>query len=332
MNRKELLDAINKIEPALSDGKLIEFKGMIIFDGEKMLSYGDDISVSVPFKTDFEAAIKAEEFQNLIKKLADVEVLLTVKDNQLIVEAGKTIAGFSLIGYNSEDVPDLGLAQASEWNKFPESFLSDLKFCVFSASSDDAYGVLCNLNVKKDKIISSDNYRLTEKKLTTEMDGIKDSLLIPRKVSSFLASFSLVEYAITDACAHYRDANGVVFTHRLVADVYPNVEAVFDIEGKEIVLPKELAGALTRAHAVLSKDEDKATIEIKEGSIKVTTEGVGKWFEEKIDHPHKEHLKFNVNPEYMAQILEFSTNSVVGENALMFHAPGFRHLVCLIGE
>jgi len=334
MKKQVLLEAIKKVKPAISDGKLIEFKGLIIFDGEKLISYGDNISISVPLKTDFIAAIQEEKFTKLIEKSAVDEISLSLEEDQLIVGAeGK--AGFSLISYDPKTIPDLGLAQVKEWNKFPEGFIDALKFCIFSAANDSSYGSMCNLYVAKDRIISSDNYRISEKILKSEMTGLLDNkLLISRKIASFLSAFKIIEYALTESCAHYKDENGVVFTHRVIVDDYPSLEEFLNVEGRKIQLPKALSGALNRAQSILSKDEDKVTVKIAKKFINVFSEGKGAWFKEPVSAPDYDgdELKFDVSPEHMIQILEFSTDVIIGENILLFAGNDFRHSVCLINE
>lgn len=334
MKRQELLDAIGKVKPALADGKLIEFKGLLLFDGKKLVSYGDEISVSVPFETDFVAAISADEFSKLIQKTIETELDISLDNGQLLIKSGKMKAGFTLVEYNPEAVPDLGLSQVKRWFTFPKGFSDALKFCIFSASNDAAYGVLCNLKIEEERIISSDNYRITERNLSEKMFGTKTPLLIPRKIATFLSSFKLTKYAITDACAHYMDDTEVVFTHRLISEEYPQVEEHLKIEGSELELPKNLAGALGRAQAISSgEDESKVTISVGKKVIRIRGEAAGAWVEEPVDSSYKgEDLQFECSPEHLIQILDYSTMAIVGENALLFSGPDFRHSVCLINE
>jgi len=336
MKRKDLLDAINKVKPALADGKLIEFKGLLLFDGEKLVSYGDEISVSVPLKTDFIGAVKEDEFKKLIQKTTNPEIKISSDGKQFLVESmesGEMKAGFSLIEYNSESIPDLGLAQVKRWFSFPEGFIEVLKFCIFSASTNDAYGVLCNLNIGTERIVSGDNYRITERSLSKKMFGLKGPLLIPRKVASFLSGFKLTKYALTENCVHYKDDTEVVFTHRFISEEYPSINEYLEIQGEELNLPKELAGILSRAQTIIPKDEDKVTIVVSEGKIKVKAEGTGTWFEEPTATDYKgKDLQFDASPEHLIQILNYSTETIIGENALLFKGKDFRHSVCLISE
>ena len=336
LKRQELLDAIAKVKPALEDGKLIEFKGLLLFDGEKLVCYGDEISVSVPLKTDFVTAVKAQEFIKLISKTTEAELTIKIIDKQLVVTSGLMKAGFASVDYEPESVPDLGLSQVGRWFSLPDDFTEVLKFCIFSAASNDGYGVLCNLKVASDNILSSDNYRITERLLSKKLAGLKSGfLLIPRKIATFLSGFKLKNYAITDACAHYKDETGVVFTHRLILEEYPeDIVDHLQIKGQKLELPKNLIGALNRALAISTKEEEaKATIIVEKKTIKIKAEGTGTWFEEPVTSDYKgENLQFDAAPEHLIQILSRSTTTTIGEDALLFTGEGFRHSVCLFGE
>ena len=327
--RSEILNAIGKVKPALLDGKLIEFAGLLLFDGKKLISYGDEISISVPLETDFIAAVKAEEFSQLIQKIKENEVDLEIEEGQLLVKAGKMKAGFTLVEYDPESVPDLGLSQVEKWNKFPEGFVDALKFCMFSASSSPEYGVLCSLKIEPERIISSDNYRISEKLLSKKMKGIKEQLLMPRKVASFLANFKLEKFAITEACAHYRDEAKVVFTHRLISDEYPDVDAFLKVEGNDLQLPKDISGALDAASTIA----ETVDISVEKGLIRVRGESENRWIEYPVDSDYDgEKLVFRTSPEHMIQILRYSQQVTVGENILLFTSENFRHSVCLISD
>jgi len=332
MKKKEMVEAIGKVDPALKDGKLIEFAGLLIFDGKKLVSYGDDISVSVPLETGFTAAVKADEFSKLIQKIPGDDFEIELKDGQLVISAAGMKAGFSTVEFNEEAIPDWGQEQVKKWSKLTDNFTGNLRFCVFSASNDPSYGVLCNVKVEEEKLVSSDNYRITESILPKKLPKMKQSLLIPRKIALFLSGFDLEKFAITDACAHYQDKTGTVFTHRLIAEEYPDVSEHLDIEGSELKLPSTLTDALNRAKIIVSSDGGTEQVEvfIEKDKVLIRGEGIDSWIEEPIKHKYDgDALHFVASPEHLVQILSYSNEAVIGENAILFSGVNFRHAVCL---
>ena len=335
MKKQELLEAINKVRPALQDGKIIEFAGLLIFTGERLVGYGDELSISAPLVTDFEAAIEADRFSKLVQKIEQEEIEIALEEGQLILKAGSMETGFALGEYNKESLPDLGIEQVKTWYKFPQDFSEALKFCIFSSSTDPAFGVLCNLKIEQDRILSSDNFRITEKKLAKKIAKMKEnSFLIPRKIALFLGALELEKFAITESCIHYCDDTGAMFTHRQLSEEYPELDEYMAIEGKELELPKALSGALSRAEVIVSLSDDmhQVEVQIEEKLVLIKGEGSGgAWIKETVDSDYKGgNLSFVTVPEHLTQILKYTKKAIVGESAILFIGEDFRHAVWLI--
>lgn len=342
MKAKELSTAIDKVRPALLDGRMITWAGQLIFQDDFLVTLGDAINIVVPLQSGISVAIRAEEFMKLVQKLsADKEVTLRVsKDSKnLHVVSGNTKAKFPTIDFDSED-PVLTRHKISdiEWQPAPPGFAAILGFCVFSAADQAANMALTCLNVTGSRIISADNYRVTER-LLPEGLNMEGELLIPKKIARYLSKFALNEVGLSNYGVHYRDENGVIFTHNIVEDSYPieAVNSVLDVEGESLTLPTELSIVVDRVGVASVKDSDdirevKVTISEK-GDIGV--DGVGPYAEitdtceSKAEYSGKQ-LSFTVSADHLMQILAYSTTVKVGEEMLLFHGEGFRSVVCLL--
>ena len=337
MKTKDLAATIDKVKPAIADGKLIQYAGQLIFDGEKLIAYGDEITISVPLKTDFEARVRFEEFSELIKKIKTEEVKAKIDSGKLLITAGKLKAAFNLIEFDKEALPNFELDKIEEWIEVPDDFASALGFCIFTAAEQAANAALTCLNVEGGRILSADNFRVTEKILSVPLK-LAEPLLIPRKIASYLSKFSLKELASTDSCAHYSDGTGAIFTHRLISDGYPTeeVDKAMDIEGLELIMPEGLSNALETVGIAAVKDVDgvrEAHIVIDKNKFKVT--GVGPYvnIEDVVKGEYKgEALNLTVSPDHMKQILSYSNKAIIGDKVILFPGEGFRSIVCLLGD
>lgn len=333
-NKKELQVSVNKIKLALSDANIIQFKGLLIFDGKKLVSYGDEISVSTPLETDFVAAVGADKFIKLINKISKDEFDLTKDEekNKLFVKCDKMKAQFACADYDENAIPDIGLEQVKKWNDFPEDFAEAIGFCSFSASNDPSYGVLCNLKVESNRVLSSDNYRITERILSKKISELKEPLFIRNKVASFLTGFELSKFVITDTCAHYKDDSGAVFTHRLMKDEYPEIDEFMKVDGPKLQLPKEIIDVLDRAKTVID-DENIVELIVNKEFIEVKAKGMDAEIKEPVKFDYDgDELKFKTSPEHLIQILKKTQEVIIGESSLLFVGENFRHVVCLISE
>lgn len=76
MQRKELLDKVALVSPALASNDLVPVLSHVWFTGTTILAYNDQIAISAPFKTDFKGAVPGATFASLLKnsKAKDVEL------------------------------------------------------------------------------------------------------------------------------------------------------------------------------------------------------------------------------------------------------------------
>ena len=331
MKKDELLNAIDKLKPALADKGLIEYSGLIVLGDGRLTAYGDDISVSVPFVSPVEAALPWQEFTKLIRKLEAAEIEMKQEENQIVITAGKTRAGFNVSELSAPPVK--WVIEESGWQKLPDGFCGALGFCAFSTSADASLGILQCVYVHGNKVVSSDNFRITEFQLKSEAPEI----LVPRDVAVFLSKYDAKDVCIdsSGAAVHYKDASGVIFTQRAIADDFPMVEELFNVEGTEVEMPPEIEGALDRA-GVLADERDGMNyvrLTVARGQVFVRGQCEKGWVEERVPTSYKgKPMSFVASPKHLVQILDRSRKAIVGENTMLFKGEGFRHVVCLIAE
>ena len=194
VKRKELLDTLTKVQPGLASKEMIEQSKSFIFKDNKIITYNDEISISCKFKCDFEGAIKSEEFYKLLGKSKVKEMEITVEEGELRLKTKSSTAGIKM-----EDKINLPIDEVDRSGKkkeLPEKFLEGLKFCLFSVSKDAAKELLTCLLVKKNYVLSCDNYRLTKYKFGREVD-VKKSFVLPSQAAKQLLSYKPTHYAIS---------------------------------------------------------------------------------------------------------------------------------------
>lgn len=335
MKTEDLVNAAEKIQLALSDGKMTSNAGLIMFSNGLMLSYGDEISTSVPVAGlgKVKAAVHGTEFSQLIKKVKDKNITLKVVKDRLSVTSGKMKANFNMVDVNWEEIPEVGTGEGT-WVSLPERFTDDLRFCVFSAATHQSFGSLTCLNVCSDRIISSDNFRITEKMLSSEIP-IDNPVLIPRSAAAFLSRIKLVDFKVGKSEISYRDSGGVIFTHGIIGEEYPDVSPHLEIEGSEIKFPVNLRDALGHAEVVADEEMTKTiSVNVSKGIFVVKGEGSHAEVEEEVDAPDykDEGFSFIASPEHLLQILAITQDAIISDGSILFSGKGFRHLVALLGD
>jgi len=331
MKRKELLSAIEKVKPALSDGKISELSGMLIFDNDKLIGAGEEITICVPLDTDLKAVIPADEFTRLLNKFSQEDMEIDADEKELHVKAGKTEVWLKMV--EAKDIPSFDFEE-EDWRPLPEDFDEALGFCTFSASDQASMGVLTCLSVDGKRILSSDNFRITERILSEEID-LEKPILIPSKIAHFLSTFGLKEILITDSQAVYRNHDGAIFAHTLIDDNFEDVDEYLNVEGKKIDFPVELCAALSRVQ-VLAEESNKlkrVTITVDNWEIIAKCENIKGKAIEPVPIKYKgKKIEFVASPEHLSSIIPKANKATVSDGALLFEGDNFRHAVCLIAD
>lgn len=333
INRNELLQALAKVRPGLSSKGIIEQANHFIFTKESITTYNDFICINFPFKTDLQCSIKADEFYKLLQSMQDEMVIIACdKDMKVKMNGKATRAGLSAIkeGAITESIDQLGLASIKKWRVLPESFIEGVKLCMFSISKDVTSGALSCLCLNDDKMISSDNMRISQ----FIIDGFKGKVLIPLQAVVELAKYAVTKYFITDSWIHFKTDDDLIFSARLMKGDFPDVGALLDLKGSKITFPKELKEALKLIKIVVEDAIDivDQKISISIGADKIVCRGEGNigWAEQDIACTYQgKDIHFLINPAFLMDILNRTQDMIIGDDKALFVIDKFKHIMVL---
>jgi len=323
MDRMELLTAVAQTKPAITTSTLVEQNNVIIFTGREVQSYNDEILISVPIKTDLKGAIPAREMIDLLMKMEDEKIKVSQKNGVAEIKGKTTKAKITVM---NDTFPKM--EEVKKWKKLPADFLDGLNLCRFSTG--DAGDVFNNVCIKGDKIISCDNYRMTQ----YTMDSDMVDCLIPSQVVAGLLSFMPTSYATNKSWLCFRDKFKASFFIRRVKEKFPDVGDALKVKakGEKIVLPDELKENLQRTEILADEDlvtgYRTVTVTIKEGKIVCHGEcEVGSIDETiKFDYDGK-GVQFTIVPAFLCDILGKTNYMTVGDTSLNFKSKNFQHVV-----
>lgn len=328
MNKKELLEAIEKVKPAITTTSLTEQNNLILFNKKSVSSYNDEILITSIINTKIDGAVPANELITLLQKMKDETIKVVQKDNvlEIIGKTTKAKLKMSTLSFPKTKIPD-------KWKKLPEEFIKGLNYCKFSLAQEG--NILNNLFVTKDNIISSDNYRITQYTLDKELT--KKNFLIPSSTINPLVSFKPTSLSIDKLWVFFKNKNDGIFCIRNNGEKYPDIESILNnkVKGIKIKLPDSLKESLLRTK-ILS-DEDIVTgnriinITIKEGKLICYGEcAAGNIYETvDIDYDGKD-IKFAVVPDFLSEILNNTNNMTVGDSVLIFKTKNIQCRIQLI--
>lgn len=335
INKKDLLDVLDLLKPGLSGGRsIIEQTTHYLFMKDRIATYNENVCLVVPFPIGFSGSVKAEEFYKLISKVSADKIQLTLKENQIVMRAGKS--SFGLAYEQSGEIHgmiDSLRHNQLKWITLPEGMKEAIVLCSFSASKDVTKPGLAGVFINNDEVLSSDNYRISWSRLEK---GLGESFLIPTSSAVHLMNYDLDKFCLSESWIHFKGKN-LFFSIRLLEEEFPEkAKEFFPKEtGEEFELPKELAGVLDKALVLLQEDllldkQVSLTFEDKEILCEVEKQDLG-WFKEKIAMENDvEKMEVKVNPIFLKEILKHTTKIIlVDEGRLLFTSGNFKHLIAL---
>lgn len=333
IDRLKLIRVLQAMTPGLATKETIEQSTSFIFTGKQVVTYNDEIAIYHPIDFELEGAVMAKEFLKLLEKMKEPELEIAVTDSELLLEGAKNKAGvrFTLKTSINEIVEVLG--KVKKFNKLPTSFCNAAKFCLFSVGHENTKPMLTCMHFSGNQSIACNDARIT---LYTFEDAELPVMNIPAYEIKSLKDYAPTEYATTPGWVHFKNAEGVVYSCRTMEGNYPKdqvLKIIASIAGDKMTLPDTLGEVLDRASVFTNENsktifDNRVRVTLETGKLTVRGDGVKGWFEESLRIRYKgETINFETNPEFMQDILKYSNEVVIGENALRFEGPNFVHVM-----
>lgn len=334
-NRKELVEILGAINCGLAAKEVVENSTCFIFTDGRVLTYNDAVAISHPVTINLEGSIKGKELLALLQKIPDEEVEFDViesvngKPSQLRIKYGQNRNAHIRLEENSGLEEILGLlGKPRNWEALPETFRPSIDFCLFSVGKDPNRPMLTSIFCGLNFVLSSDDNRITMCDLGKPEDVNLRPFCLPSSAAKELKAFLPVEYAFTEGWVHFRTRDDVTFSSRLLMGEYPWEKAkeyVTATKGELVKLPNGLIDTLDRTGIFTN---DRVHMELNDGFLKTRGEGDSGSCEEvaRVRY-HGNPVSFEVDPEFLKQILQHTTEVVIGQSLLSFSGLGFTHVM-----
>lgn len=346
MKRKDLLSAIKSVMAGVDKATKTVGMDFIVFDNGWIRSFKDAISVSYPMETGFVAAVKAEEFFKILSKMSGEDVTIEAGENKLIATDGKTTLKMNTLQEDQltqvmERITTLQTDEL-EWYEIPPNLITGLNLCIFSAGVDPALNLLAGVHFMEDKILSTDNYRMS----VFNMEGaVISPFTVPTKVAEGFLKINtkFTSIAVTNSWVHLADEVGAVFSARLISGTYPS-DKVLDLLNSQIsdqkgyVLPEGIEKCLDRAEVMAGVEEGVLSLM---ANVSLSYEGekliikANREVGELIDtipwtkDPMPEGMELKMAPSFLKKILPITRtfNPSSSKKSVMFSSNNFYHVM-----
>lgn len=336
IEKKELLEKLNKVKAGLSTKEIIEHGKHIAVTGDEIISFNDQISIGVGFKTDFSCFVPAEELLKIVSKIKSDEIQISFKNNILSIKSGNVSGQLKCLDQDlKEFLENIRPAKKKlKWNNLPEDFIEGITMTVFSCSSDMTKPYLTCLNIQTDEIVSSDNIRIS--RFSFDKEKMKDAFLLPATSAKELLKIkNITQYAITNSWVFFKNKEGLTFCSRIVEADFPDVSAFFEIEGGKFSFPKTVETAISTASILAEGDYDfdkKIKVVVKDKKMTCKGEQDIGWVLEETEVSIAKNFSFVINPFFFMEVLKHTSNAKINDNVILFYSKNFQHLIMLFED
>ena len=330
INRELLFKRLELVSFGLSAKAIIEQSDCFVFAEGRVATYDGEVSCSIESGVDFEGAVAAEPLLNLLRKMTEEEIEITVEEEELRVKGKRRRAGIRM--QQEILLPLDGLEEVGDWKELPSEFDRAIRMVRQSTGKDKSKFLLTCVHIHPEWIEACDNFQVCRYPLET---GVEQATLIRESSAAHIAGLGMSEFGETENWIHYRNGSGLVLSCRRYMDEYKDLTAFLEVSGKKVVLPKGLDEAIAKAEIFTDvKAESLVTVHLSSGKMMLEGRGAAGWYQEQQKAKFKgDPLRFCIAPELLLEILRRSTTCEVGDGMLKIVGENFTFVTCTsVGE
>lgn len=337
--KAELLEVVKRIMPGIGNKSTSSLEGSdtLIFDTDWVRTFNGVISISYPFKSNLQAAIKAEEFYKYLSKVKVDEIELILEDGICKLSDTKSELGLVLAKTDEIQAYIQGLNLDSLiWKDLPNDFSKGLDLCKFSVANDITCGALVGIYIGENNIFSSDNQRASWYLMNNTIEG---SFVLPIQGANELSKYKdeFVSYSINNNWVNFLDKQGVILSSRILPEEYPvdNLQAIFSAPQENCYkLPEQLKEVIERVSLMSYQDiSGSVYINISRNKNDLICKGEKAfgYLKEKIklDQDFPEEFDINISPTFLNQVLTLTSDFSIEGKKLLFSTPSFKHVLVI---
>jgi DNA polymerase III sliding clamp (beta) subunit (PCNA family) len=333
INKVDLQNALERVKPGLANKELIQQATSFAFLNGCVATYNDEIALTHPVPNlEITGAVQATELYQLLKKLKQDELELTVTENEIQLTSGKTKAGLTL--QTEIKLPLSEVERKSKWKTLPENFKDALRFAVSSCSKDMSKPVLTCVHVNAEGFIEGcDNYRVA--RWTLEAEFPTGTFLIPQSSVLELLKLDPVKVALDGGWVHFITEDKTTMSCRIIDDKFPDTTRLLNVKGVELSFPEGITEILDRASVFAKRDtmlDETVLISVEKDKVQVESKSETGWFKEVVDVDYNgDALHFDITPNLLKGILQETPVFSHCGKTLKFESGSWVYVVSLRG-
>lgn len=322
-SKENLLEGISIVQKAVSSKTTLPIlEGILLEATDKFKLTGNDLEIGIEclVESDIQRTgsivLNSKMFGDIVRRLPDSEVLIDVKENNLVIIECEN-SHFELKGINASGFPAIPEISKENTFKISQKLLKDMiKQTLFAVSMDENRPILTGSLIEcKDNVlsfVSIDGYRMALRSAASNGENLDFNVVVPGKT---LGEIGKILQPVEDELTIYNSQNQIMFdmgncrvVSRLLEGEYLNYRNLIpkDYETKITVNTKDLLSSVERA-SLITMDEKKYSVKFKiddEKMIISLNTDIGAVREELNIEMTGESMSISFNPRYFIDALK----------------------------
>lgn len=329
INREQLLNQLESVMPGLSTREIIEQSSCFVFEDNTVHTFNDEIACSKETDLSIKGAVQAIPLINLLRKLQEETLEITVHKGKLLIKGKKRRAGIRL---EEKILLDMETWESpKKWSAIAENLVDAVSMVQHCAGNDESQFVSTCIHIHPDWIEACDNFQAGRYIIET---GIKESVLIRKDSLKHIISMNMTKFSETKSWIHFKNPDELILSCRRFVEEYPDITSVLEVKGSPILLPKGLKEAAEKAEIFSSEnvEDNEVKIHLENGKVKIKGEGVSGWYSEikkaKYNGPP---ITFTISPKLLTELVERHNKCRISKDKLKAKVGKFSY-VTVLGE
>jgi DNA polymerase III sliding clamp (beta) subunit (PCNA family) len=330
VNRAELLQRLEAVEPGLSLKDIVEQSSSYIFENGRVMTFNEEVacSTSSPIPKEFTGAVRARPLKNLLAKLVEDDVDIEAEKGEFIITGKRRRAGIKMDEKVTLDLSIVEAPKKEDWFPLADDFADAVGMVQECAGNDEDKFITTCIHITPKWLEAFDNYQLSRYKVKMP---IKESTIVKKDNIKHLMTLDMTEVSETPKWLHFRNPAGLRFSCKRLMEQFPDLTALLDQvkDTYPVTLPPGLADAADKAE-VFSKEEkanNLVTVELRQGKIRITGTGSFGWYQEVKSCVYEgKTLSFMVPPTLLKDIIKRHNDCEITRDWLLVRGGKFLYM------
>jgi len=329
IDREKLIRTLEAVQPGLSNKDIVEQSSCFVFQNGMVHTFNDEIACSLATDVKITCAVQAVTLLELLKRLPDKAVEISVTEHELKIKGKRRKAGVRMEKDILLPIDKISSPKESAWTTLHDDFCEALSVVRQCTGKDEGAFALTCVHITPKFIESCDSYQITRFKMKTRF---KESILIRKEAALHIGSLDITEFAEDETWAHFRNASGLVVSCRRYIEEYPDMKEILQVKGTKTTLPEGLAKTADTA-GIFSAEADASNtvgVTLTAGKLILRGEGNNGWYREtkkiKYDGPN---MQFLIAPELLKEITKRHRDCEITPDRLKVDGGKFVYVTCL---